>query len=99
MFLKTPNIKIKREKLSAFECGFDPNHKIRSAFSLRFFIITVIFLIFDVEVTIIFPIPLGNIIINNITFLRVNLFIYVLLAGGLWFEWRQGALNWSWVCI
>ena len=46
-----------REKTSPFECGFDPEHKIRRPFSLRFFIITILFLIFDVEATIMIPLP------------------------------------------
>ncbi|MBD5073911.1 NAD(P)H-quinone oxidoreductase subunit 3 [Xanthomonas citri pv. citri] len=51
-------ILISREKLTPFECGFDPNKKARTPFSLRFFIVTILFLIFDVELVLIFPLGL-----------------------------------------
>jgi NADH:ubiquinone oxidoreductase subunit 3 (subunit A) len=60
MLLKRREKQAIKEKNNPFECGFDPNHKMRAAFSLRFFILTIIFLIFDVEVASILPIPLGN---------------------------------------
>ena len=91
--LKTNKTKITREKLSAFECGFDPEHKIRNSFSLRFFIITVVFLIFDVEVAIILPIPLNNNRLNFIEFFFSNMRLFIILLGGLIFEWTQGALE------
>lgn len=94
--LKPQNMKIKYEKLRSFECGFDPSHKIRTPFSLRFFIITVIFLIFDIEVTIMIPIPFGGSLTQFSCFITRNLFLIVLLLGGLFFEWSQGALEWNW---
>lgn len=56
--IKIP-LKMKKEKLRTFECGFDPNHNMRNSFSLRFFLVTVIFLIFDAELRIIFPLPIS----------------------------------------
>lgn len=96
--LKTNKIKINREKLSTFECGFEPEHKNRSSFSIRFFIISVIFLIFDVEVTVIFPIIVTN-NTQHTTSLLINIFLFIILLGGLIFEWQQGSLKWSWKYI
>jgi NADH-ubiquinone oxidoreductase chain 3 len=53
-----------REKTSPFECGFDPFSNSRIPFSLRFYIITIIFLVFDVEIAIILPLPLSRIFID-----------------------------------
>nr|NP_982315.1 NADH dehydrogenase subunit 3 [Drosophila sechellia]AAF77283.1 NADH dehydrogenase subunit 3 [Drosophila sechellia]QXG19509.1 NADH dehydrogenase subunit 3 [Drosophila sechellia] len=86
---------IDREKSSPFECGFDPKSSSRLPFSLRFFLITIIFLIFDVEIALILPmiiiIKYSNIMIWTITSI---IFILILLIG-LYHEWNQGMLNWS----
>nr|YP_010022725.1 NADH dehydrogenase subunit 3 [Polleniopsis mongolica]QOP39573.1 NADH dehydrogenase subunit 3 [Polleniopsis mongolica] len=86
---------IDREKSSPFECGFDPKSSSRIPFSLRFFLITIIFLIFDVEIALILPIILiikfSNLMIWTITSI---IFILILLLG-LYHEWNQGMLNWS----
>lgn len=84
-----------REKPSPFECGFDPKRSARIPFSLRFYLIALIFLIFDVEITLILPIPIFLKIINS-TFLRivVTFFILILILG-LFHEWNEGALHWD----
>nr|YP_009434118.1 NADH dehydrogenase subunit 3 [Epicauta tibialis]APB02758.1 NADH dehydrogenase subunit 3 [Epicauta tibialis] len=84
-----------REKMSPFECGFDPKSSARLPFSLHFFLIAVIFLIFDVEITLLFPLvmclkysSLGN------YFIVLFIFITILIMG-LLHEWKQGALEWT----
>nr|YP_010895216.1 NADH dehydrogenase subunit 3 [Ornidia obesa]WJW73755.1 NADH dehydrogenase subunit 3 [Ornidia obesa] len=84
-----------REKSSPFECGFDPMSSSRLPFSLKFFLITIIFLIFDVEIALILPMILiinySNLFMWSITSI---IFILILLLG-LYHEWNQGMLNWS----
>nr|ADW41422.1 NADH dehydrogenase subunit 3 [Drosophila ezoana] len=86
---------VDREKSSPFECGFDPKSSSRLPFSLRFFLITIIFLIFDVEIALILPMIIifkfSNLMIWSITSI---IFILILLIG-LYHEWNQGMLNWS----
>lgn len=86
---------IDREKNSPFECGFDPKGSARLPFSLRFFLIAVIFLIFDVEITLLLPLA---IIVNfsNISAWAFTGFAFILiLLIGLYHEWNQGALEWA----
>nr|UEX92147.1 NADH dehydrogenase subunit 3 [Acidiella didymera] len=84
-----------REKSSPFECGFDPKSSSRLPFSLRFFLIAIIFLIFDVEITLILPmimvIKFSNILMWSIT----SIIFIIILIIGLYHEWNQGMLNWS----
>nr|AXI98707.1 NADH dehydrogenase subunit 3 [Pseudoniphargus ruffoi] len=81
------------EKLSPFECGFDPFKKARVPFSLRFFLITILFLIFDVEVAILLPLGLFSFDLNPFSYFTA-LMIMLILILGLFHEWNQGALNW-----
>nr|BDL61485.1 NADH dehydrogenase subunit 3 [Arcotheres sp. GK-2022] len=84
-----------REKNSPYECGFDPKGSARLPFSLRFFLIAVIFLIFDVEITLLLPIAPTFILTDNLMwFLTSTSFLLILLLG-LYYEWKLGALNWS----
>nr|YP_010309841.1 NADH dehydrogenase subunit 3 [Mocis ancilla]UMR54956.1 NADH dehydrogenase subunit 3 [Mocis ancilla] len=84
-----------REKSSPFECGFDPKSSARIPFSLHFFLITVIFLIFDVEIALIFPIiPLFK-MVNFILWTKISFFFLFILIIGLYHEWNQNMLNWT----
>nr|YP_009368328.1 NADH dehydrogenase subunit 3 [Clostera anachoreta]APH08574.1 NADH dehydrogenase subunit 3 [Clostera anachoreta] len=84
-----------REKCSPFECGFDPKCNARIPFSLHFFLITVIFLIFDVEIALIFPIiPLFK-LVNIMIWIKISFFFIMILLLGLYHEWNQNMLNWS----
>nr|AZL93237.1 NADH dehydrogenase subunit 3 [Exallonyx sp. ZJUH_2016014] len=92
-FLSKTKLK-NREKITPFECGFDPISQSRLPFSLHFFIICVMFLIFDIEIAIMIPmiksISLKNFYIWMIT---SYLFIFILIFG-LYMEWKEGALKW-----
>nr|YP_009316741.1 NADH dehydrogenase subunit 3 [Epicauta aptera]AOW43598.1 NADH dehydrogenase subunit 3 [Epicauta aptera]QKV48865.1 NADH dehydrogenase subunit 3 [Epicauta ruficeps] len=84
-----------REKASPFECGFDPKSSARLPFSLHFFLIAVIFLIFDVEITLLFPLVM-SLKFSSLSnyFIVLVIFIMVLILG-LLHEWKQGALEWT----
>nr|YP_011011086.1 NADH dehydrogenase subunit 3 [Epilepia dentata]WPW49423.1 NADH dehydrogenase subunit 3 [Epilepia dentata] len=84
-----------REKCSPFECGFDPKSSARIPFSLHFFLITVIFLIFDVEIALIFPIiPIFK-TVNFMIWFKTSFFFIIILLLGLFHEWNQNMLNWT----
>nr|QFX74484.1 NADH dehydrogenase subunit 3 [Cryptopygus antarcticus travei] len=86
---------VEREKPSAFECGFDPKSSARIPFSLRFYLIAVIFLIFDVEITLIIPLPIIPMISNLLNLTFMAMFFFIILIAGLYHEWNQGALEWK----
>nr|AZL93128.1 NADH dehydrogenase subunit 3 [Brachymeria sp. ZJUH_2016006] len=82
-----------REKMSPFECGFDPEINMRQPFSLQFYLISVIFLIFDVEISLILPIIIS---MNNLyIFMIINLnILLLLLLFGFFIELKEGSFNW-----
>nr|YP_007316863.1 NADH dehydrogenase subunit 3 [Biston panterinaria]AFQ99226.1 NADH dehydrogenase subunit 3 [Biston panterinaria]AID67409.1 NADH dehydrogenase subunit 3 [Biston panterinaria]ANW36755.1 NADH dehydrogenase subunit 3 [Biston panterinaria]ANW36768.1 NADH dehydrogenase subunit 3 [Biston panterinaria]ANW36807.1 NADH dehydrogenase subunit 3 [Biston panterinaria] len=84
-----------REKSSPFECGFDPKSSARIPFSLHFFLITLIFLIFDVEIALIFPIIKLFKLVNFLIWMKISFFFIIILLIGLYHEWNQNMLNWT----
>nr|ARH54435.1 NADH dehydrogenase subunit 3 [Lebia chlorocephala] len=84
-----------REKNSPFECGFDPKNSARLPFSLQFFLIAVIFLIFDVEIALLMPMIMIMKFSNLTSWLLISFFFLLILLIGLYHEWHQGALKWA----
>nr|AYM84966.1 NADH dehydrogenase subunit 3 [Ommatolampis quadrimaculata] len=84
-----------REKSSPFECGFDPKNSARTPFSLRFFLIAVIFLIFDVEIALILPVIIIMKTSSVMMWTISTMLFMMILIMGLYHEWKQGALQWA----
>ena len=82
------------EKLSAYECGFDPFDDARMKFDVRFYLVSILFIIFDLEVAFLFPwaITLGD--VGLFGFWSMMIFLAVLTIGFI-YEWRKGALEWD----
>nr|AZL93083.1 NADH dehydrogenase subunit 3 [Amblyjoppa sp. ZJUH_2016002] len=83
-----------REKLSPFECGFDPLNSSRLPFSIQFYMISIIFLIFDIEIIIFLPM-IYSLLFNKLTFwMETSIIFIIILLIGLYTEWNDGALTW-----
>jgi len=82
------------EKISAYECGFDPFDDARSRFDIQFYLVAILFIIFDLEVTFLFPWALSLNEIHFFGFWSMMLFLVILTVGFI-YEWRKGALDWS----
>ncbi len=82
------------EKVSAYECGFDAFGDARHKFDVRFYLVAILFIIFDLEVAFLFPwaIALGK--IGLFGFWSMMIFLAVLTVGFI-YEWRKGALEWE----
>ena len=82
------------EKLSAYECGFEPFDDTRGRFDVRFYLVAILFIIFDLEVAFLFPwaVALGD--IGLLGFWSMMLFLGVLTVGFV-YEWKKGALEWE----
>nr|YP_009917917.1 NADH dehydrogenase subunit 3 [Prionocidaris baculosa]QLM01952.1 NADH dehydrogenase subunit 3 [Prionocidaris baculosa] len=83
------------EKNSPYECGFDPLNSARLPFSFRFFLVAILFLLFDLEIALLFPLPTAQTLADpSILLLSTSIFM-VILALGLAFEWINGGLEWA----
>ena len=82
------------EKLSAYECGFEPFEDARIQFDVRFYLVAILFIIFDLEVAFLFPwaVSLSN--IGLLGFASMMIFLFLLTVGFI-YEWKKGALEWD----
>ena len=82
------------EKLSAYECGFEPFNDSRMEFDVRFYLVAILFIIFDLEIAFLFPwaVSLGN--IGLLGFCSMMIFLFILTVGFI-YEWKKGALDWE----
>nr|YP_010960672.1 NADH dehydrogenase subunit 3 [Centropyge nigriocellus]WNH38114.1 NADH dehydrogenase subunit 3 [Centropyge nigriocellus] len=90
-----PQMTPDHEKLSPYECGFDPLGSARLPFSIRFFLVAILFLLFDLEIALLLPLPWGDQLTSPLlTFLWASA-VLALLTLGLAYEWLQGGLEWA----
>nr|QOL12093.1 NADH dehydrogenase subunit 3 [Podargus strigoides] len=83
------------EKLSPYECGFDPLGSARLPFSIRFFLVAILFLLFDLEIALLLPLPWATQLQSPPMTLVWTSIIILLLTIGLIYEWMQGGLEWA----
>nr|WAB21717.1 NADH dehydrogenase subunit 3 [Poodytes albolimbatus] len=83
------------EKLSPYECGFDPLGSARLPFSIRFFLVAILFLLFDLEIALLLPLPWAIQLQTPMTTLTWASVLILLLTAGLIYEWTQGGLEWA----
>nr|QTE20698.1 NADH dehydrogenase subunit 3 [Odorrana macrotympana] len=90
-----PLINPDMEKLSPYECGFDPHGSARLPYSMRFFLVAILFLLFDLEIALLLPTPWALQLPNpTSTFIWASIII-IILALGLAYEWLRGGLEWA----
>jgi NADH-quinone oxidoreductase subunit A len=82
------------EKLSAYECGFAPFDDARKRFDVRFYLIAILFIIFDLEIAFLFPWAVSLARIGWFGFTSMMIFLSILTVGFI-YEWRKGALEWE----
>lgn len=82
------------EKISAYECGFHPFEDARAKFDVRFYLVAILFIIFDLEITFLFPwcVTLGK--VGALGFWSMMVFLWILIIGFV-YEWKKGALDWE----
>ena len=82
------------EKISPYECGFEPFQDARGRFDVRFYLVAILFIVFDLEIAFLFPWAAAFQALSPLAFWSMMLFLSVLGLGFV-YEWRKGALDWS----
>nr|WNV61875.1 NADH dehydrogenase subunit 3 [Nidirana daunchina] len=90
-----PLINPDTEKLSPYECGFDPLGSARLPYSMRFFLVAILFLLFDLEIALLLPTPWAIQLPDPLTTVIWVSIIIILLTLGFVYEWLQGGLEWA----
>jgi NADH-quinone oxidoreductase subunit A len=82
------------EKLSAYECGFDAFEDARTKFDVRYYLVAILFIIFDLEIAFLFPWAIALDQIGLTGFVAMMIFLALLVVGFV-YEWKKGALDWD----
>nr|AGN71250.1 NADH dehydrogenase subunit 3 [Craugastor augusti] len=90
-----PIITPDEEKLSPYECGFDPLGSARLPYSMRFFLVAILFLLFDLEIALLLPAPWGAHLLSPSSTILWASMLLILLTLGFVYEWAQGGLEWA----
>nr|YP_009253020.1 NADH dehydrogenase subunit 3 [Arctotherium sp.]ANA91293.1 NADH dehydrogenase subunit 3 [Arctotherium sp.] len=90
-----PQLNVYAEKASPYECGFDPMGSARLPFSMKFFLVAITFLLFDLEIALLLPLPWALQADNLTTVLITALLLVSLLAASLAYEWTEKGLEWA----
>jgi len=83
-----------KDKLSGYECGFEPFDDARGRFDIRFYLVAILFIIFDLEVAFLIPWAINLKAIGQFGFWSMMIFLLVLTVGFI-YEWKKGALDWE----
>nr|AHA53173.1 NADH dehydrogenase subunit 3 [Canis lupus]ALD16030.1 NADH dehydrogenase subunit 3 [Canis aureus]ALD16043.1 NADH dehydrogenase subunit 3 [Canis aureus]QHB75600.1 NADH dehydrogenase subunit 3 [Canis lupus]QHB75885.1 NADH dehydrogenase subunit 3 [Canis lupus] len=90
-----PQLNIYTDKTSPYECGFDPMGSARLPFSMKFFLVAITFLLFDLEIALLLPLPWASQTNKLTTMLIMALLLISLLAASLAYEWTEKGLEWT----
>nr|WEM19018.1 NADH dehydrogenase subunit 3 [Canis lupus familiaris] len=90
-----PQLNIYTDKTSPYECGFDPMGSARLPFSMKFFLVAITFLLFDLEIALLLPLPWASQTNKLTTMLTMALLLISLLAASLAYEWTEKGLEWT----
>nr|YP_009434343.1 NADH dehydrogenase subunit 3 [Laticauda semifasciata]ASZ83541.1 NADH dehydrogenase subunit 3 [Laticauda semifasciata] len=82
-------------KLSPYECGFDPFGDARTPISIQFFLVAILFILFDLEIVLLLPIPWSTSTNPPTTTMTLTTALLTILTAGLLYEWLQGGLEWT----
>jgi len=82
------------EKISAYECGFQPFEDARQKFDIRFYLVAILFIIFDLEIMFLFPWSVSLYLIDFFGYWSMMYFLIILIIGFI-YEWKKGALEWD----
>jgi len=82
------------EKLSSYECGFEAFEDARMKFDVRYYLVAILFILFDLEIAFLFPWAIANGAVGMVGFVTAMIFLTILTVGFI-YEWKKGALDWE----
>nr|YP_009092276.1 NADH dehydrogenase subunit 3 [Mus fragilicauda]AHZ60947.1 NADH dehydrogenase subunit 3 [Mus fragilicauda] len=90
-----PQMNLYSEKANPYECGFDPTSSARLPFSMKFFLVAITFLLFDLEIALLLPLPWAIQTIKTTIMMTMAFILVTILSLGLAYEWTQKGLEWT----